>query len=561
MIAQVKGIVRYILKNKLILVLVIAAFILTLMPIVFDGQYGCVKNKCGFIIGTNYRDGVWYLAVAAAAFKTIPFRMPIYSGETLRGYHYLPNLISYLLTFIGIPITVSFYKLFPVVYMIFLTSLATKFARSTKDNSRFVAAFLFFTFFGIPLSAFLSLFHQGKIDNTMVLISTFQATRILESIHVALSFLILLVVLIIIHNQKLNTKKRLFLGLTVFVTFGTKFYEGIILLFLLWLNETFLLTNERKLFSYLFRNLIYGVAAFSAILIFYNPFASSEGGSIFIWAPFVNVHHLIETPILFYNLNLVNARYFLYTHGWSPRLFFIEGLSTLLYVIYYFGARVIGFIYIAKQIITRKITRFETLLAITIVFGIGISVFFIQRGDWFNPMQFAACAAFLINIFAAKALFELFQRKKLLTIIMVVIIVFITFFPNLVNLTYLNNYARYIIPKEEMVALDFLKDLPDGTIFAPIYGADSPYIPAFTGKQIYIGFMNVIENTAMPSYKQREEVAKNVDKLNVEDLNVNYIYIPYAYEKYQVLLKKCLKSKKYKQIFINKAAAIFEKII
>lgn len=229
MISGLKKSAAYVVNHKLIFIIVITGFILTLLPIVFDGQYGCVKNQCGFIIGTNYRDGIWFQAVAATAFKTFPFRMPIFSGVPLQGYNYLPNLITYLLTFIGLSIPIIYYKLFPLLYVILLTLLSVIYARKIKDNPKFVGIFLFFTFFGIPLTLITSLHYYGYIKN-YVLINTFQTTRILESMHYGFSFIILLVVLSLMTKKVLSLKQKIFVGVLIFLSFGTKFYVATILL-------------------------------------------------------------------------------------------------------------------------------------------------------------------------------------------------------------------------------------------------------------------------------------------------------------------------------------------
>lgn len=202
-----------------------------------------------------------------------------------------------------------------------------------------------------------------------------------------------------------------------------------------------------------------------AILLFYDPLSVTKGGSIFIWAPFATVHHLIENETLFYLPRMVLARYYLYAHGMSPRLIAIELFSVFLFVIFYFGTRIIGTFYILKQLVTKKITQFEIVVTVGILLGIILSVLFIQKGDWFNPMQFAVGAAFLINIFAAKFMYELFQKNKLLGIAVGLIVFVLTFIPNLVNLGYLSDPARYVVPQGEVQILDYLKKLPDDPVF------------------------------------------------------------------------------------------------
>jgi hypothetical protein len=517
-----------------------------------------VNKVCGFIVGTNYRDGIWFQSVSASAFKTFPFRMPNFSGALLSGYHYLPNLIAYLLSRLGIPIAVSYYKLFPFLYMIFLTALSIIFARKIKNNSLFVALFLFFSFFGIPLTLITSLHYYGFIKNSL-LINTFQSTRILESMHFAFSLIILLVVLILLNKKVLKLKEKIIIGILVFLIFGIKFYVAAIMLFMLVLNETLVYIQAKKFKEYLISLFIYGTAAFISILIFYNPFSAVKGGSIFVFAPFATVHHMIENESMFYLPNLVLARYFLYAHGVSPRLIAIELFSTFLFVVFYFGARALGFLYIAKQIIIRKISRFEFVLTSGIVLGIILAIMFVQKGDWFNPMQFAVVSAFLMNIFSAQFMFELFQRQKMLAIVLGLIVFVLTFVPNLINLGYLSDKARLVIPQEEMRALEVLKKLPDGTVFFPIIdpNVDLTYVSAFTGKQTYVNFVTLLQTTSVP-YQKRFEETKDANTIDVDSLDIRYAYIPKEYKDYDVLVKKFEESKRYRELLRNEKVSLFE---
>ncbi len=551
--------ITYIFKHKLILFLIIAAFVLTLLPIFFDGQYGCVNKVCGFIVGTNYRDGIWFQSVAASAFKTFPFRMPNFSGAFLSGYHYLPNFITYLLSRIGIPIAISYYKLFPLLYMIFLTSLSIIFARKIKNNPQFVSLFLFFTFFGIPLTLITSIHYYGFIKNSL-LINTFQSTRVLESIHFAFSFVILLVVLILINKKVLKLKEKLFIGFLIFFIFGIKFYAAAIMLFMLVLNETLYYLRDKKIKEYFISLFIYGITVVISILIFYNPFTAVKGGSIFVFAPFATVHHMIENEALFYLPNMVLARYYLYAHGVSPRLIAIELFSTFLFVMFYFGTRALGFLYITKQIITRKISRFEIVLTSGILLGTVLSIMFVQKGDWFNPMQFAVVSAFLMNIFAAKFMYELFQKQKSLAIFIGLAVFILTFIPNLINLNYLSDKARLVIPQEEMQALEILRKLPDGPVFFPIIdpNVDLTYVSAFTGKQTYVNFVTLLQTTSVP-YQKRFEETKDANKINVDALDVRYAYIPKEYKDYDLLVSKFKESKKYKELLRNGKIIVFAK--
>lgn len=564
MIKYLKENLNYLNKNKFLYILIIPGIIITLFPFLFDGGYGCVGSKCGLIIGTNYRDGVWFLAIAATAFKSFPFRLPVFSGESLKGYHYLPNLIVYLLSLIGIPITISYYKITPLFYVFSLTFLSLHLARKINKKPVFVALFLFFIYFGIPLTLITSLRYYGYIKNSL-LINTFQATRVLESPHTALSFLALLLFLIILNKEGIGNKERLVLACLLFFTLGSKFYTAVAMFTILMVYELINFWETKKLSQLLFSSLIFGLTSLLGVLIFYDPFASLKSGPVFKLVPFATVHHLIETPELFPMKNLVLARYYLYEHlnkgDFSPRLLLIELFSSFLFIVFYFGTRVLGFLYIFWGIIKRKLNKFETAVVVAILLNTVFSILLIQKGDWYNPIQFAVVASFLIDIFAAKLTFSLYSKyKKTLMANFIFLTIFIlTFIPNLVNFNYLSNQSRYVIPQKEVEALRYLRKLPDGPIFSPIIDPDLAYVSAFTGKQTYLNFLSVLENFGINIEERRNQI-KNIADLRIDKLKVKYVYIPRSYKDYQTLTKECQKSKKYKQIFSNGGVTIFKQI-
>ncbi len=552
-----KSTCAYVLRNKIILVIVMLAWILTLMPFVFDGQYGCVNGKCGMIVGTNYRDGLWFLAVAKTAFTTFPFQMPIYAGETLQGYHYLPNLVAYMLTSLGIPLLFTYYKIIPFFYMIAMTILSVILARKIMDNVLFVALFLFMTFFGMHLSLFTSLYHTGTIQNT-VLINTFQATRILESPHTALGLLMLFFTLIIIYDKdRLRPKELGILSLILFVCFGTKFYIATTILCILGFRELLLLIQFNRWKQCVVNILVFSSSTLLAFIIFYDLLNFSKAGSVFIFSPFATVHHLIETPTLFDLHDMVLARYYLYAHGWSPRLFAIELFSVFLFVLFYFGTRIIGFFQIFKQLVLKKSDRLSFTLSLVILFLITASVLFIQKGDWYNPIQFAVPAAFLMNIFAAKLLYELYIHNKIIGTILIAIIVFATLPANLVNLGYLQHPARMVIPHGEMDALDFLSAQPDGTIFHPIDNTDMAYVSAFTGKPTYINFINVLQNADIP-FEDRLSQVEKLENTDISTIEVDYIYLPLDSESNLKFYHRIKDSVILKKLYHNQEVVVFK---
>lgn len=555
MFRSILSVVHYLKSHKIILAMTILAWILTLMPFLFDGQYGCTKDGCGMIIGSNYRDAVWFIAVAESAFQTSPFRLPIYAGAPLQGYHYVPNLVAYALSFCGIPVVVSYYKLIPILYMTGMTFLSVILARKIKDTPLFVGILLFFIYFGMHLSLVTSLYHTGTIQNT-VLINTFQQTRILESPHTAIAYLFLMTVLIILYKRtKFHWSHVATIALSIFLALGIKVYVAVLIIMIVCLHEFFILFKTRTFRISFLRLSIYASAATLALVLFYDILDKDTSGSLFIFSPFATVHHLIENKTMFYMERMVLARYFLYEHGWSPRLYAIELFSTFLYILFYFGTRIIGFAYVLKQIITRKITIFELSLIIPVILLTGFSVLFIQKGDWYNPMQFAVPASFLMSYLSAKLLYELIVWKKVLGYAILTAIVLITLPANFVNATYFQNPARMTISRDEMEALSFLKSQPDGVVYHPIDENDMPYVSAFSGKQTYVNVKNVLENNGIDFADRMENMVWH--KVEPNQLMTDYAYISRRNIDYDFLLKKFSQSSRWKIYYRNSEVVIF----
>jgi len=549
-----KDSLRYIIKNPILLIVIIPAFILTLINTIFDGQMGCVQDNCGFIVGTNFRDGIWFQAVAATAFKTFPFQMPNYAGEALRGYHYLPNLFAYILSLAGIPIAITFYKLLPMAYMTGMTILAIKLARAIQDKVLFVGLFLFSLFFGMHLSLVTSLYHYGEIRNG-ALINTFQATRILESPHVALALLGLFYVVWKLYTKRLSQRDYILNAVIIFVILGTKFYVAFSLILILSIYELVVFVQSKKPLPFLKHGLLYLVSAMCAIFIFYDPFSVSKSGSIFVFSPFATVHHLIETPDLFYSQSMVLARYFLYEAGWSPRLVLIELFSVFLFVVYYFGTRVLSFLYFLNPRNLKALKPIEIAIGISTLISILVSVLFIQKGDWYNPIQFSVPAAYLSVIFLSRWLYDLVKYNRFIGYGIIGIYVLVTLPAHFINLKYLNNSARLVIPQDEVSALAFLKKQPPGVVFSPIDIFDMAYVSAFTGKSSYLNFTNTLENSGI-DYSQRKTNASRFPE-TISQIEAKYFYLtnislknhpPFQCEKYDLIT-----------LFINSTVHICEK--
>jgi len=133
--------------------------------------------------------------------------------------------------------------------------------------------------------------------------------------------------------------------------------------------------------------------------------------------------------------------------------------------------------------------------------------------------------------------------------------------------------GKIVLSQNELNALYYLKGLPDGIIYTPIYKqkgdlntatinslfnhVDSAYVSAYTGKQtLYANYVQLMLLNV--EYTQRKQ---GIEKGNCKLLsNIKYVYL-HTSQKNDLLFKKCIyKNKEYKRVFNNSAAAVYSKI-
>ncbi|MBP7966873.1 hypothetical protein KAZ66_01240, partial [Candidatus Woesebacteria bacterium] len=357
----------------------------------------------------------------------------------------------------------------------------------------------------------------------------------------------------------ITLKQSLLISCFLFLAFGTKFYVAFTILLIVGFNEIWILIQYKQWRNFIRNCFFFLLSTGMAVILFYNPFNTTKTGSIFIFSPFATVHHLIETPTLFHLPNMVLARYYLYEHGWSPRLYGIELFSTFLFALFYFGTRFIGFIQILKLYLLKKADRMTVIISLVIIILITCAVLFIQKGDWYNPIQFAVPAAFLLNIFTAQLLHDIFKKQKTMGILVIILFVSLTLPANFVNAGYLQNPARLVIPEKEMEALTFLRDQPNGSVFVPIEEnaeSDTAYVSAFTSKPTYVNFTNVLQNADIPYEKRLSEVS-DLKTADIAIIDADYMYLALNRKQNIDFYNRIKNSAKLNEIFNNKTVIIY----
>lgn len=541
------------------------------MLIIFpSGSYFCSDSDCGYFFwGAHGHDGIWHLSNAQVAFSQLPPFLPIFSGGFLAGYNYLFDLILALPVISGLHSNITYFKILPLVWFFLYTGFSIVLARKIKDTPLFVALLLFFFYFAGSFGYLLTLYHSKTIIGSESLLAM-QSGHTLINPPFAFSLLPLLAVLIIVLDKKPTFKSHLFLAVLIAVTFGFKFYAGVIALAIVGLYYLInIVVGNNRLNTT--RGLIF-ITILSALvlLIFYDPLSNRSSGAIFKFDPLATVHPFIEQQNLFYLPNTVLQRYFLQKHQIGLRLIYIELLTLTLFLLFNFGTRILGAFYLLKQIINKKVNYFESILTVSIILGIILATMLVQKGEWWNSIQFIYYSLFLSNIFIALFLYEILKKKTTTRLVFTGLVLLLTI-P--INLDLIYQFSRFpapaYLPKREIEALAFLKKQPKGTVltlpydksFKSLYNPpyplfaydDTAYVPAFSGQRVYLTNKTQLRLLGV-DYKNR--LLKVLNRECSVISSIDYIYEL----KSHLFVKdfdKCGVS--FKKLFANDAISVYSK--
>lgn len=503
-----------------------------------SGTNLCFKDSCGiFFWGAHGHDAIWHIALSGSAFTTLPFHLPIYSGESLQGYNYLFDLITYLISLFNIPIIFVYFKIFPLIWFFLITALSIRLAKKIHNSPLFVGIYLFFIFFGGSFGYLLSLKNSGSLWESSSLLAM-QSGHSLINPPYAISLIFILAILNILIDKKQNYKVFIVLGILTFLCFAFKFYAGVIGLVLIVSNYFFTFLKKRNISSFTSGAFLLFIFAILSIFLFYDPFGSSKSGSAFSLSPLSLIHPFIEERKLFYMEQTVLARYFLQEQGIGPRLLYIEGLTISLFLFFNFGTRIFGFLYIAHLALRKKLAIFDLSVLIAILTGILLPSLFVQRGEWWNTIQFFYFSLFLANIYISQLLYKLISKKTATRLLLFVVVLILTI-P--INIDLLRDFTAWpsqsFVPKYELEALSHLRKLPEGIVLTAHHNKnlkskfqspyplafydDTAYVSAFSKKTTYISNETQLRLLGI-DYKKRMEKLFRSD-CNILD-NVDYIY-------------------------------------
>lgn len=496
--------------------------------------------------GANGHDGIWHIALIESLAKG-SFGMPTFGGERLQNYHIgFDLLIAIIHRITLIPVVNLYFQIIPPILALLVGVLTYKFVDSWTHSETSAFWSVFFVYFGGSLAW---LFGKGE--------SAFwsqQAISTLINPPFALSLVFVLLGLIFF-KRYLQSGKNKFLCLSVLL-FGSlievKSYAGLLLIGGLFcviaydllrslITRTILIhINIVKVF---FGTLTISLALF---LIF-----SKEAAGLVIWQPFWFLESMVASSDRFQWLKMAQAM-LAYKNAHVILKFIASYLTVFaIFVLGNFGTRII-FLFrknIFKDI--KSLGEIEIMMYSIIAAGILIPTFFVQKGTPWNTIQFIYYSLFFSGILAGIVIGKFTENSGLNSSMVriieagVVLITIPTTFLSLRDI-YVPKIPPAVVPNDEISALNFLKNQPDGVVLTYPYdrsiqysGSPKPlylytstaYVSAFSAKDVYMEDIGNLDITGF-DWKERLAAAQNwyieADQSKAKDFlqenNIKYVY-------------------------------------
>jgi len=527
--------------------------------------------------GPNGHDGVWHLALINELTKHFPPQNPIFAQFKLLNYHYLFDLLVGLINKTTLIPTLNLYfQIFPIIFSGFLGILTFILVKKITKNNLSASLAVFFIYFGGSFGWLVTLLRGQGIGGESMFWAN-QSISFLINPPFAFSLILILAGFYLYLNYLSKPTKKLLviLSLLLGLVIGVKAYGGIILLFGLGLASFWEWLTTKKLIT--------GKVFLGSLLVSLVIFLPSNLGasSLFVFSPLWFSRTMLAFPDRLDWLRLDQARQaYLATHQWLKWLM-AEGLALVIFFLGNLGTRIIGLTKFFSWLKNwKKINSFQILfLGCLLASGLP-PLFFIQKGNPWNTIQFFYYFLVFFGILAALSLGEfLIKKKKWLKVILVTIIILLTLPTTYGTLKqYLPLRAPSRISFDELEALEFLKNQPEGIVLTyphdyklrenieapkPLYAYETTaYISAFTNKETFLEDEMNLEIMGVPWRPRRaleeqffttqdEEWAKNFLKEN----KIKYLYLTgnqkFTAGDYQIGLTK---------IFENGSTIIFKVI-
>lgn len=487
--------------------------------------------------GPNGHDGIWHISLASSLLER-GFSMPIYAGASVSNYHIgFDLLLAFLSKITTIPVSVMYFQILPPFFAVTIGLLTTLLLRKLKWNSIAIGWSLFFVYFAGNLGWLVTIIRDGDIGGASMFWAQ-PATLTLVNPPFALSLIIILLALI-----TLLSRKMLISSLLVGLLIQIKAYAAVVVIGALLCVSIYSYLSKRKLFF----AKVTVLASIIAMLLFL-PF-NSGSGALFVFKPFWFLETMMQFPD---RVGWTRFGEAMVNYKLAGNL--VKGLLAYLIAFFIFwygniGTRLFAEIYSVK-LLRKKREWFDIFVISSIVIGLAIPMFFVQKGTAWNTIQFFYYSLFFIALISGYVVERIIMYVKPKQKLVFAALLIVLTIPTTIDVLkhYLPETPPAMVSKQEYAALGYLAEQPDGVVLVPpfdrsigqydpaprplyVYESTS-YVSAFSGKQVFLEDEVNLDITGFNWQERKDQIQYFFEHPNKDFLilnNIEYIYIPKKY--------------------------------
>ena len=498
--------------------------------------------------GPNGHDGIWHIALIESLSKGT-LQMPVFAGEIIKNYHIgFDLLLALIYKITHIPAINLYFQIIPPIFAILIGIFVYKFVLLWRRSETQAFWATFFVYFSGSFGWVITLI-RGNGFNGESLFWAQQSISTLINPPFALSLVIVFMGFYLIVSSKfhpIKNRKILLISFLFGILVQIKIYAGILILsalFVVGLRE-YIKRKDLSLIK------IFLISTGLSILILIPTYNLKSGGLLF--QPFWFLENMVSNTDRFYWLKMASALFNYKLSGNILKGSLAYSLVFIIFLIGNLGIRLIALPLISKRIkYFKKLDIFESMMLIVVFIGILIPTLFIQKGNSWNSIQFFYYSLIFLSVFSGIAVGEYIENinniksqykvKYFVILVLAVIFSIPTIIATLRH--YLPSRPPAKISKEELTALEFLRNQPDGVVLTlpfdqyladasisvprPLYLYESTaYVSAITGKQTFLDDEVNLDITGYAWKERLGEVTKNIGNVNyLKSRGIKYIYI------------------------------------
>lgn len=576
------------LRDKILLLLIILGI---LVQGFINFPSGFLYQEGLYFWSSQGHDGLWHVASMEEIRKSLPPQNPGFAGEPLYNYHYLVDVLmgEFLRIFPFFSALDLYFRFFPVLFS-FMIGI-TVFALVTKWQGKRQVGYLalFFLYFTGSFGYVVNFIKSGSIFGGETAFWAAQQNTILGNPPHAMSH-VLLPAFFLSSLYFFRERSRGWFLLSFLIgsiLSGFKVSGGLVMLVGLGAAALTDWLKERKVE-------VVALAASLGIsnLVTFKTMTAEGASSFLMFLPWWFIRTTIVDRLGWLDLELKRQHY-LAQGTWHAylRVIQIEAMAFGIFVVGNLGMRILGVIELVRRVVKKENRSvplpFEVMLVVSMMTGLVMPIFFVQKGLIYNNIQFMQYFLLIFGFYAAISTDRIltFFKKRVIRIIIMVLIMALSLPTVIGNLTGL--YGPGATPlskitKGELEALKYLKDHSawDAVILNPPFNPalksgfpsqpkpiyawyDTPYISALAGRRSYLASEHVTLLDYPDTKKRQENMEKFFQQSDptwnrqfLKDEKINYIYL----NKAEIKIPLDMQKNNLEKFFENNVVIIYKAV-